>query len=178
MMPERDTHTLTHSHANTHTHIGVSRYTYERERGTGAVTDVERGADREQCQVHREAEDTYIVVGMRSDVEVAMRTHVERGADSEACQGKTSRLSHCRCKRLYFSLSACRSQTSSKCNTSRTQFFLGGGIVLVTVFGDTHLPYDGVQPTAEKRFHLCIVVFIHSRSYEHRYRSRCEDTFV
>ncbi len=124
------------------------------------MTDVERGSDREKCEVHREAEDTYIVVGMRSDVGVAMRTHVERGADNEARQGKTSRLSHCRCKRLFFPLSACRSQTSSKCNTSRTQFFWGGGFV--TAFGDTHLPYAGVQPTAESRFHLCIVVFINS----------------
>ena len=60
------THTHTHTHANTHTPFCVSRYTYERENGTGAVTDVERGADREQCEVHREAEDTYIIVGMRS----------------------------------------------------------------------------------------------------------------
>ena len=56
------THADTHKHAQSHTHahICVSLYTYERERGTGAVTDVERGADREQCEVHREAEDTYI----------------------------------------------------------------------------------------------------------------------
>ena len=77
MMPERDTqkvrtyvHTRTHAqtHTSTHKHtpICVSRYTYERENGTGAVTDVERGADREKCEVHREAEDTYIIVGMRS----------------------------------------------------------------------------------------------------------------
>jgi hypothetical protein len=68
MYTHTHTHILTHSrtHANTQTHICVSRYTYERERGTGPVTDVERGADREQCEEHREAENTYIVVGMRS----------------------------------------------------------------------------------------------------------------
>jgi hypothetical protein len=55
-----------YTHAHTHTHICVSLYTYERERGTSPVTDVERGAEREQCEERHEAEDTYIVVGIRT----------------------------------------------------------------------------------------------------------------
>jgi hypothetical protein len=58
-----------------------------------------------------------------------------------------------------------------KVQHSRPHFFGAGGICH-SIWGHTHLPYDGVQPTAESRFHLCMVVFIHSRSYEDRYRSR------
>ena len=64
--PARDTHkvstyvhTRTHTHTHAHTHLSLSLYTYERERGTGPVTDVERGAEREQCEERHEAEDTY-----------------------------------------------------------------------------------------------------------------------
>jgi hypothetical protein len=82
------THTHTHTHSNTHTHIFVSRYTYERERGTAAVTDVERGAEREQCEERDEAEYTYIVVGMRTHMLSSYEDpYVETGADSEARQG-------------------------------------------------------------------------------------------
>ena len=54
------THTQARTQSNTHTHISVSLYTYERERGTGPVTDVERGAEREQCEERHEAEDKYV----------------------------------------------------------------------------------------------------------------------
>jgi hypothetical protein len=89
MQPERDTQKVStckiraHAHARTHTHICLSLCTSERERGRGAVTDVEQGAQREEREVPEDSEDTYIVVGMRAHVGVAMRTHVERGADSE-----------------------------------------------------------------------------------------------
>jgi hypothetical protein len=60
------THTHTHTHANTHTHICVSHYTYERDRGTGPVTDVEKGGGNDETEERRGSEDTYIVVGMRT----------------------------------------------------------------------------------------------------------------
>ena len=52
----------THAHTRTHAHtqLSLSLYTYERERGTGPVTDVERGAEREQCEERHEAEDKYV----------------------------------------------------------------------------------------------------------------------
>jgi hypothetical protein len=66
---------------------------------------------------------------------------------------------------FFFSLSADKFKEQHINNS----IFFGGGIVLVTVSGDTHLPYDGVQPTTVTRFHLCIAVFIHGSSDEERY---------
>jgi hypothetical protein len=115
-----------------------------------------------------------------------MRTHVERDADSKARQGTPagsatagvnvifllSSLPEFKTLKsaIFFSLFFWLArQKVQKCKTSKEFNFLGWVIVLVTVFGDTHLPYDGVQPTAETRFHLCIVVFRQSSSYDDRY---------
>ncbi len=51
----------------------------------------------------------------------------------------------------------------------KNSIFFWGGHCSCHSIRDTHLPYDGEHPTTVTRFHLCIVVFIHSSSDEDRY---------